>query len=272
MTDRFGHHRLDNRYRFAGQLVLESPLRLSSGRANDETDAPLMRDRANVIYIPATSLKGSLRSEIERIVSTVGPSQGLSSCILFSGGAGSPGKGEDCLTNEEKRAERYRDKAEEDVLEEVKTKLCDVCSLFGSPVLAARLTFQDLYPTETVAESHTMVRDGVGIDRDTGTARENVKFNFEVLEAPKDTRPKFAFVMKAENLDEKDRKLLRLVLGLLQQGLPVGGKRSSGLGTLKLEMKTLKVEGFNDPEKLWDALMKGKDAHQGLDWKEVVAC
>ena len=54
----FGHHVLRNRYRFEGDLELVTGLRLSTGRASDESDAPLMRTRAGELCIPGSSLRG----------------------------------------------------------------------------------------------------------------------------------------------------------------------------------------------------------------------
>lgn len=77
----FGHHVLRNRYRFEGDLELVTGLRLSTGRASDESDAPLMRTRAGELYIPGSSLRGAIRSELERMIPELG--LGLRSCTLF---------------------------------------------------------------------------------------------------------------------------------------------------------------------------------------------
>ena len=86
MSIPFGHHELHNRYCFEGELELVSPLRISSGRASDETDAPFMRMFDGTPYIPGTSLRGAIRSELERILAVVGESASVTSCILFEKG------------------------------------------------------------------------------------------------------------------------------------------------------------------------------------------
>ncbi|HEX9945764.1 MAG TPA: RAMP superfamily CRISPR-associated protein, partial [Thermoanaerobaculia bacterium] len=117
MTALNGHHTLQNRYRFEGRLELVSPLRLSSGRASDVTDAPLMRDRAGVPYIPGSSLRGVIRSELERILAGLGPASGVRSCILFSEDASADAcvsvnrkKQEELLAEPEDKALLYLDK------------------------------------------------------------------------------------------------------------------------------------------------------------------
>lgn len=256
----FGHHELHSRHRFEGTLRLESPLRLSSGRASEETDAPLMRDRSGRIYLPGTSLRGALRSEIERTLAAVGDAAGLETCVLFS----ESDDPEACLSvSPTKRDKLLELDEDEKVLRFVRDNLCDVCKLFGSPVYASRLTIEDAYPEDGVdPEAKTAIRDGVGIDRDTGTAKENVKFNYQVLEAGVG----FKIRLAVENLEDTDRKLLHVAFGLLRGGLTLGGKRAGGCGRVRLE-GDIEVRGFKDPQALWAALMKGGDPHQPLEWK-----
>lgn len=248
----FGHHTLQNRYCFSGTLTLDTPLRLSSGRASDDTDAPLMRDRAHIPYLPGTSLRGAIRSEVEHILAAVGSAAGVKGCILFTN--------DDCSAKA-RRAFENQDPSEEKLARFAENELCDLCRLLGCTIYASRLAIEDAYPGSPAA-SYCRVRDGVGIDRDTGTAREGVKFDYEVLEKG----PEFSFSMRAENVTSKDKTLINLMLGVLKQGLYVGGKRAAGLGKVKL--KNCTVTGFADPKTLWEAIMKGEDPHQTIPWSE----
>jgi CRISPR/Cas system CSM-associated protein Csm3 (group 7 of RAMP superfamily) len=147
--------------------------------------------------------------------------------------------------------------------------LCDLCKLFGSPLYASRLVVADAYPVDAnahplkaeILNGQAQVRDCVGIDRDTGSARDGVKFDYEVLE-PKDGL-RFGFDMQVENLGEKDRLILNLLLALLQQGLYVGGKRAGGLGRIHLE--GLGVRCLNR-DNLKQALTTGKLETQTVAW------
>jgi CRISPR/Cas system CSM-associated protein Csm3 (group 7 of RAMP superfamily) len=78
------HDQLHSRYRIAGQLLVKTPLRISSGVASDETDAPFILDSAKRPYVPGTSLRGAVRAELERVIGGVGSSCGLKTCTLLS--------------------------------------------------------------------------------------------------------------------------------------------------------------------------------------------
>ena len=177
MSIPFGHQELHNRYCFEGQLEIVTPLCISSGRASDNTDAPCIRTLNGTTYIPGSSLRGAVRSEVERIINGVGEAAcGLSSCTLF--------EKDDCS---EKIKALLGDRESDDKLlaEIAEQELCDVCRLFGSTMYASRLVFEDGLPVNGTADAtkeKLVIRDGVGIDRDTGAARDGVKFNYEVLE------------------------------------------------------------------------------------------
>lgn len=264
MTAAFGHDTLHSRYRFEGDLELKTPLRLSSGRADDRTDAPFMRDRAGVPYIPGSSLRGGIRAELERILAAVGPAAaGVSGCALFTT--------EGCDTKVEQfHKQRQVEEmgpvdfraVDRKMMQFVEDSLCDVCKLFGVSLFASRLQIRDAYPeTKAIAASYSAIRDGVGIDRDTGTAREGVKFNYEVIEPG----PVFGFWMQVENLTDADRALIKVIIALLRDGLHLGGKQAAGLGLVKLK-EAPEVTGFENPKAMWDDLLVGDDPHKPLRW------
>lgn len=262
MTVPFGHHTLHNRYCFEGTIRLDTPLRLSSGKASTNTDAPLMRTRAGIPYIPGSSLRGALRSEVERILAAAGAALSLRSCTLFTQDE-SP---EACVSVSRKKQDRVNEFLDEEQAQHfVEQHLCDVCKVFGSPVYASRLVIEDVYPIDQgTLRDKSMIRDGVGIDRDTGTARDNVKFDYEVLEPG----PLLRWRMQVENVStDADIKVLNLILGLLRQGIYVGGKRAAGLGKIQLNTWPVTVTGFRNPEALWQAILTGQDPHQPLAWE-----
>lgn len=258
----FGHHCLYNRFLFEGSLKLSTALKISSGRASDDTDAPFMRMLDGTLYMPGSSLRGAVRSEVERILSAVGSVAGLKSCILF--------ESDNC----ESKTKEYLSKIEgedsktKDLLlfDFANKKLCDVCKLFGSTIYASRLIFEDAIPTSVGAR--TCVRDGVGIDRDTGAARKGVKFDYEVVEKNQN----FTFRMRAENIiTTKDKRIIDLIQFILRDGIYVGGKRSGGLGRILLE-KPWNITGFMEPQSLWKAINEGKGAYNTVNWEEVAKC
>jgi CRISPR-associated protein Csm3 len=273
MSIPFGHQQLHNRYCFEGELELITPLRISSGRASDDTDAPFMRSFEGTPYIPGSSLRGAIRSEVERIIATVGGVTGLRTCTLFEKGDCAEKVRDFLLKLEEKESnERENKTKEERIAEFAKKELCDVCKLFGSTVYASRLIFEDALPVD--GEIHNRIRDGVGIDRDTGAARDGAKFDYEVIEHS-NNGPFFGFKMVAENVNGQDKKIINLILNLLKHGLYVGGKRAGGLGKVRLretDNRVCKVTGFENPKSLWEALVSGREIYESLDWKEEVLC
>jgi CRISPR/Cas system CSM-associated protein Csm3 (group 7 of RAMP superfamily) len=73
--------------------------------------------------------------------------------------------------------------------------------------------------------------------------------------------------MEVENLTPTDRQLLNLLLALLREGIYVGGKRSGGLGRIRLA-GAVTVRGFESAAELWRAMTAGRDPHGALTWEE----
>jgi CRISPR/Cas system CSM-associated protein Csm3 (group 7 of RAMP superfamily) len=124
-------------------------------------------------------------------------------------------------------------------------KLCAVCKLFGSTVLAGKVQVDDL-PLEKhfqpLAHSLTEVRDGVAIDRDTGTAVDQRKFDYEVV--PSLTA--FRLYLTAENLAPQDEAVLALgLLEMVNGAVPIGGKTTRGLGRCRLLVESLYYFDFS---------------------------
>ena len=268
MSIPFGHHQLHNRYTFDGMLELVTPLRISSGYASDTTDAPFMRGYDGTPYIPGSSLRGAIRSEVERVLAGVGEeTTGIRYCTLF--------EKDSCDETIRERLDEIKKNEEplnDDRIKQLAEEhLCDVCKLFGSTVYASRLIIEDAVPKTTgieAAKSRLRIRDGVGIDRDTGSAVDGAKFDYEVIE-PGAGCPFFCFRMVAENVTAPDRKLIDLILNLLKQGLYVGGKRTGGLGQVKLWNDCI-VTGFEDPAALWAALAANEKIDKSIGWEEKI--
>jgi len=260
-----GHHALHNRFHIGGTLTLESPLRLSSGRANDETDAPVMRGTDGVPYIPGTSLRGALRAWLERMLACA---PGYRSCTLFERDESS----EACLTASRSKQQKLQEilddpgKGELDALGYIEAHLCDVCRLFGSTHFAGKLVVDDARAVGD-ANAATRIRDGVGIDRDTGTAAHNIKFDYEVVE----TESTFPLSLWAENLTPHEGTLVQLLIHALQQGeIVLGGKRGGGFGRVQLG-ETVEVQGFTDPEDHLNKLLLEESGYSPLTLDDLPA-
>lgn len=210
---------------------------------------PVVRNGRDQAYIPGSSLRGALRSLVERTMATAAPGK---SCILFwDEDDGSTDRL--CPSANKTVADEIRKMIEEDktsdaleILFGAKARpgrLCHTCRLFGSPFAASKLKIFDL-PIAAPVEKR-FIRHGVGIDRDQGNAREKIKFEYEVLEAASEL--KFKFEMVAENLERlggtrawADFALLGLVFRMTGKHFTLGGKSGSGLGNCRLELQRVR--------------------------------
>ncbi|GFR35912.1 RAMP superfamily CRISPR-associated protein [Thermobrachium celere] len=124
---------------------------------------------------------------------------------------------------------------------EIYDSLCDVCKLFGSNHFASKINISDAYIYGDKA--HIDIRDGVAIDRDTLTAAEGKKYNFECVSAG----TRFKFRMTFDNLEQDQVEIAKLIVDLLKNGeIKVGGKTSAGLGDIQLaEYSVYRVDKDN---------------------------
>ncbi len=236
--------RLENRYCLEGVLNVHRALHVGSGSPLGDVDMPVVRDGRGKPYVPGSSLRGVIRSAVERSVSTLAPAR---SCVLFDDDAYA---GPCPSTNREagkvilKLMEKGKASEARGILfgtNEEPGRLCDTCRLFGSAFAASKLKIFDL---RCVAPPvGRFVRHGVGIDRDTGTAHEGIKFEYEAVE-PAVNPLQFEFGFVAENLEKvptgADFALLGLALIEAKRGLAIGGKTGSGLGDSRLEINRVR--------------------------------
>jgi CRISPR-associated RAMP protein (TIGR02581 family) len=259
------YSQLTNRYCLEGKLVLASGLHIGSGLPDPDIDMPVMRDAAGQPFIPGSSLRGVMRSLVERALATLAPGAG---CTLFDESHPyCPTSNKQARKGIEKLIETGSSKAALDRLlaqAPQPGQLCDICRLFGSTFIASKLKVFDLrLRDETASASHASekwVRHGVGIDRDKGTAREKIKFNYEVLErAAPDLE--FGFEIVGENLGRvgtgkgPDFALLGLAWKLMGKHLTIGGKSGSGLGRAAPVLS--KVQYFDEDEPSKDGRKNG---------------
>lgn len=217
------HDRLTNIAEISGELVFDTALHVGTGRGSMTTDAQVIRGPDGAPFIPGSSLKGALRSAVERLAHVVGADP----CYLEDDDEHS------CRLSDEERPNKS--------LATLETKLCAVCKLFGSPDYGGRLAIADARLVG-VWVGEPDVRDGVGINRDTLNAQTGIKFDHEAV--PADTR--FRFHLRAENLSDDDWKLLALgVLQLVRGDITIGGRRARGLGRCRLEEKTLELRSHS---------------------------
>lgn len=238
-------HSFKNRYFITADIVMERPLHIGRGASIEPTgtDLPIIKTPDGKPYIPGSSIKGVVRSELERILRTL-DSQKIKlngnriwACDIFD---------KKCITQEELKELRDQCKEkngkvnEEKLTQEILKKSCTACFLFGSTEIASRIYFKDAYLSDKNATLKTEIRDGIAIDRDTGTAKSGAKFDYEMVPAG------HSFTLEAilENVEPWEAGLFGFVLKSWERGnIAIGGKKSAGLGWGKLQnIKIKKVE------------------------------
>lgn len=256
-----------NKYIIEGTLISESPLHIGAG--NDDfiptaVDTAVIRDENNNPYIPGTSLKGVIRSTIERIIAS-GAFDEFTACNVLIQNDNEE-KNENITMNhicvgdkrinkikEEHRNDKKSEK-EKNIAKQIYEEQCDVCKLFGGHGFASKIQISDARAIIPEAgKIYTQVRDGVAIDRDTLTQRDKAKYTFEQVAVGTE----FKFQMTIDNLEKNHKELLKLILAILENGeLKIGGKTSAGLGVIKL--KNEKIYKIEDKEAVRDFYLKEK--------------
>lgn len=236
----------EQRYFFTGQLVLETALHIGGGRGTLlATDSPVVRTATDDPFIPGSSMKGAFRSTVEKLAGSV---LGVRACALTDG-AGCPG-----AQGDEQQAlhQSRRGWTEQRLLSHLEHALCDTCWLFGSPFRSSRLLFSDLY-LQRAGDAVTQVRDGVGIDRDSERAVDQIKYDFEVV----DPGASFDFQLLLDDPTRRDLALTCLGLCEYVTGFGgIGGKRSRGLGACRLVGLRVHYLDLTDSKTRWSNLRR----------------
>lgn len=235
--------KLNSRYFFTGEILLLNELHIGSGKGDGRTDALVIKDPNGKPFIPGSSLRGALRSTIERIAASIG----LKPCLLI--------KGNPCVTTSEELMNEFKllDVSDIPTFLSNREKVCPVCQLFGSTVVASKIKITDL-PLCNNKYKYS-IRDGVGIDRDTETAKDGAKFDYESVS--KDS--KFKFELIGENLEKRDLALLAIGIQEMMNGnFWLGGNTARGLGKCQLE-ENLVIKYFEGADGLKEYLLKKEE-------------
>jgi CRISPR/Cas system CSM-associated protein Csm3 (group 7 of RAMP superfamily) len=283
---------LRSRYRITGRLVIDTALHIGGGReASTITDSPVVRDVTGEPFIPGSSLKGAFRATVERLAPLLGLrtcqlADGYEDCLSTNRNLGEQyqvirgqlgrelrddnemrqaistlqqaidGLGQDAPTLAAMGWPNWAGQtiSERHLLALLDGLLCETCKTFGSVHLVSAAFFHDL-PVDGTWYDTFQVRDGVGIDRDSERAKEQIKFDFEVV--PPQTA--FQFGLTLENPRARDLGLVAIGLQEFVQGMvPIGGIRSRGLGRCHLADLKLAWVDFTDERARKDYLVTGK--------------
>lgn len=221
------------------ELIFNTALHIGTGRSNDGTDALLRRNNAGDLTIPGTAIAGALRTLATRIA----PRMGKRECIELS-------------------YEEKKNREEDQICD------CAVCRLFGEfypnkktdKSKGGRASRLWIYDAKLISAPRPFVRDGVGIDRRTGTAASaaQVKFDTEVVPAG----AKFELRVELEDVNDDDKMLLAAALAEWQAGRGwLGGNTGRGLGNAKLDKIQFMRNTLSSGEELL-AYLKADDPKQ----------
>lgn len=242
----------ENRWEITARLVATTGVRVGAGGEAAEptaSDLPVLKDADGDPYIPGSSLRGVLRSHLERIVRGLEPAAGKGR------GACNPVEEKElCITTDHIQAwkEKASNSADGDLwlAEQVWTQACRLCRVFGNPWLASRVRVADLHLN---GEAHLETRDGVAIHREKETVRH--KYDFETVSSG----TSFSMSILAENLEEVERGLLWAGIRELERGhIHVGGFKGRGLGQVRLEKLALHGVQATDRSTFRAYLLTGK--------------
>lgn len=201
--------------------VLATPLSIAGAPAdNPLVDVPLLRRYSAAdspaVFLPASTIKGKLRGEAERLLRTLGFDSKL------------------CRGRKpETMCPAYwwdKSNSPED-------DLCVLCRLFGAPGRPSALYFRDVTTLDIKSED-AVVRPGVGISRIRGTAQEDLLFFTETAPAvPEGIR----FGQGIIEGEVPDAASIGLLWAAVQQVAAFGNGRSRGRGWLKAKEVEVKV-------------------------------
>ena len=240
---------LTRRVRFTGRLRMTSALHVGGGVGTSSiTDAGVIRHPDGQPFIPGSSLKGVLRSHLERLAQAPAlHATGLTSCLLYQS-EDYESSAPSCPTPGWIDSGADATKATEDHF----AALCHTCTLFGSPILAGKIRVPDLEVIPETYPGGVEIRDGVGIDRDRGRAVDGIKFDYEVIPAG----TTFGFEVQADSPDDVELAMLAIAVREMQEGyVQVGGKTTRGLGACVLEDLAVYAVDFSDVKGLESYLL-----------------
>ena len=161
-------------------VVLEpvDPILIKSGYATmdgpDMVPVSTFRNGESTYYLPGTSLKGVLRSHMERIARTLRPA---SVCLPYYDARR---KDISVPVSEEKKAYGcgFRSRESQQSSADAYQDSCAACRMFGSLKFGGRFSIGDALP---IKQPSLEARNGVGIDRFTGGTVPKVLFDLQVL-------------------------------------------------------------------------------------------
>lgn len=219
---------MGERVELRGTLLAVSPVFVGDPNQSGPYDRMVVRDRAGAPFIPASTLRGALRSSLDVQLSALGRrATAPRACGAVAQGGG-------------REAGPHRS-----VACALEGGPCDVCRLFGSRGQAGLVTVWDAPVVRGGASAGeggerlwSDLRVAVPRHRDLGTARRENRTEWEVVRAG----GVFEFRVEIVAHDEIDVGLLGLAIDGLSKGVvALGGGRGRGFGRVEMAVTSARV-------------------------------
>lgn len=270
--------RLVNEAHFTLKITTTGPVLVRSGHATqsgpDMTPVLTYRDGEHQVFIPGSSLKGVIRSHLEKVCRTL-KSDPPVVCNPFwrlqdkthvqNGELICPAYpeifcGDKFLRRAEEKFsvnrttwERERDKDE--ITSDIAYRdACPICRLFGSTEFIGRVSINDAYLENWKGRNPVEPRDGVGIDRFTGGSYSGALFELEVISSD----VSFETDIYLRNFETWQLGMLLLVVQDLEDGLiRIGSGTSRGLGSVEGSVESVNInylgltDGTKPTQEVW---------------------
>ena len=219
------------------RLEPRDPILIKSGYATidgpDMVPVSTLRDGRTVYFFPGTSLKGVLRSHLERIARTLRPG---SVCLPYYERVGKPPVPVPSELDKIGCGYRTRKSRKEDSTSESYADSCAACRMFGSLKFGGRFSIGDAYPVPG-HDPRPEDRNGVGIDRFTGGTVPGVLFDLRVL-----VGGLFETRICLVNFETWQLAALGLLLiDLRDELITIGSGQSRGLGRVRGRVESYRL-------------------------------
>ena len=243
------NHTFKKKVRISGILEFETAFHIGSGKEGElATDMGVLLEPDGRPILPGSTLKGNFRSYAERLAEYLK----IKACLLDN----SLSNNVTCVngvTDKDIRDKIYEElkelKTESKKYNFIKKHVCQVCSLFGSPLHASRIFFSDGNLIHW--SGGLQVRDGVCIDRDSETARHGAKYDYEAV--PCGT--KFEITIDIENPETFELAIIGAVMAEWENGFRLGGFSSRGMGKVQLSQTRISEVDYTNSTQLKDFLL-----------------
>ena len=236
------------------------PVLITSGYApidgTDMVPVSTFKNGERVYYFPGSSLKGVLRSHLERVARTLHPGR---VCIPYY----DPEKSIPIPIANEQNSHGCGYRVSGNTTSALYANSCAVCRMFGSLKFGGRFSIGDAYPSEN---PELEARDGVGINRFTGGSVPGVLFDLQVL-----VGGKFEADLRLTNFELWQLAALNLLLlDMKDEIIMIGSGRSRGLGRVRCEVTSYTLTYVREVQQLKGLYQlttsEEQDAYRLHDW------